>query len=90
MRLRLHWHRDPDWKVVGIHAYFRCRCGAVRVRHYAVNLGGPVSATWPDLVDRHGRRISDTGWVHMERPPRDPSEPSRALPPPPGSMWLGG
>jgi hypothetical protein len=65
MMLRLHWHRDPSYQVRGANAYFQCRCGARRTVHWIRNLGSPIPAGWPALVDPHGSPVEDSGWVKV-------------------------
>lgn len=62
VRLPHLFHRDPDWQQRGPYAYYQCRCGARRVRHIVVTLPGTILPGWPRLVDRHGRRVYDSGW----------------------------
>lgn len=63
LRFLPHFHRDPDWRSTGIHAYYLCKCGARRVRMVSLTMDGPVERGWPRLVDRHGMPVADTGWV---------------------------
>jgi hypothetical protein len=88
--MRLHWHRDPDWQLVGVWQYHHCRCGAVRIRRAYANLLGPAHWRWSRLlVDRHGQPLKDSGWrtgTGLERPDRD--LPERIPPPPAGPGCL--
>lgn len=59
----IHFHRDPNWQIIGANAYYRCKCGAQRVRMAYANIAGPVEPGWPDLIDKHGRSLHDTGWM---------------------------
>jgi hypothetical protein len=61
-------HRDPDWQSDGIHAYYQCRCGARRVRRVNARMSGPVERGWPQLTDRHGLPVFDTGWRQARTP----------------------
>lgn len=60
-RMRLHFHRDPDWQFDGV--FVRCRCGAKRIRWVNRKLFGPVPDGFPSLQDRHGQTLADSGWV---------------------------
>lgn len=72
LRSLFHVHRDPDWRIVGIFRYDRCRCGAVRTSRATSNLMGPVAAGWPDVFDRHGQLLGSSGWCRMADVPPDP------------------
>lgn len=90
MRLPHLFHNDPNWRIIGVHAYHQCRCGARRVNRVVANLHGPVATGWPPLVDRHGRELWNTGWVkpppggwtHDGRDEQRP-RPSPSIPAPP-------
>ena len=58
-------HRDPHWRIIGVHRYYQCKCGARRVMRAYSNLMGPVDPGWPDLFDKHGQFLDDSGWVRM-------------------------
>jgi hypothetical protein len=57
-----HWHRDPDWRLVGANIYEQCHCGARRTRVAYANLRGPVARDWPDMRDKHGVMRESSGW----------------------------
>lgn len=89
MRFLPHVHRDPDWQQVGIWSYAVCRCGAVRVWLYAINLMGPCAPGWSHLlVNRNGVHVNDSGWhkgTGLTKPSRDDNRPPRKPPPGPGA-----
>lgn len=58
-----HVHRDRHWYMDGIYALYHCRCGARRVRWVNRKMAGPVPVGFPALRDKHGRPVTDTGWV---------------------------
>lgn len=61
-----HFHRDPDWRMddgIGAYALYECRCGARRTRWLNRRMAGSVPAGFPPLLDRHGRDVTDSGWV---------------------------
>jgi hypothetical protein len=58
-----HFHRDPNWEVRGLYAYYDCNCGAKRTRKYVINLDGPSEAGYPPLRDKRNRSVLDSGWV---------------------------
>jgi hypothetical protein len=58
----LHIHRDRYWQQRGLYAYYQCRCGARRVVWTVRSMLGPVEHGWPELADKHGRQVTDTGW----------------------------
>jgi hypothetical protein len=63
MRFRWpHFHSDPNWQLRGVHVYYKCICGAKRVRRAYNNLNGPVESGWPRLVNSHGMPRNDSGW----------------------------
>ena len=62
LKFRLHFHSDPNWEIRGVHRYDECSCGARRVRRAYRNMNGPVADGWPDLVNRHGQPLMDSGW----------------------------
>lgn len=88
-RLKIRWphfHSDPDWKIVNVHALYECRCGARRTKVAYKNLMGPIQNGWPDTYDRHGVERWDSGWV---MPPAE-GWPEYAEPvPPPPPRWGG-
>jgi hypothetical protein len=72
MRLPHLVHRDRNWQLDGLYAYYQCRCGARRVRWVVRSLYGPGRDGWPELADQHGRQVDDTGWRRSRRP--EPAE----------------
>lgn len=63
MRQLFHLHWDLRWRQEGIWYKFECRCGARRLRAATRNQWGPVPEGWPQMADRHGRAVMDSGWV---------------------------
>ena len=61
-RRLLHVHRDLDYQLRGVHYYYQCKCGARRVRLAYTRMCGPVDPGWPQLTDRHGNPVRDSGW----------------------------
>lgn len=62
----MHFHRDPDFQLVGCWLYYECKCGARRVRRAYYNLMGPSKPGWPLTRNKHGQPVDDTGWVFSE------------------------
>jgi hypothetical protein len=55
-------HRDRRWQIRGLFAYYECRCGARRIRWVNRGMCGPPEPGWPELQDKHGAEMYDSGW----------------------------
>lgn len=59
-----HIHRDRNWRSDGNYRYYRCACGATRIRQVVAMTRSWVApeSGWPSLEDRHGRSVINSGW----------------------------